>query len=205
MDSPGQLSAIASVPPKEIVPMWDYSVALADTQAFSQLENLFAKERLHVDLRGERSVSLADLRGTPSVFIGAFDNEWTLNLAGELRFYFDTDEREHAQIIRDRHWPAATDWKLVDAWPPGRDISTDYALVTRVVNRTTERTIVIFGGIAQYGTQAAAEFVTHPTYFDKALANAPSDWNRKNIQIVLSTRVLAGVSGPPTVVAAYFW
>lgn len=199
--SPG----ITSVPLNQIVPMWDKSVALADAQAFSRLENLFARKRKQVDLRGERLVSLSDLRGKPSVFIGAFDNEWTLSLAGELRFHFDTDERMHTQIIADRQRPGATDWKLVDAWPPGREINKDYALVTRVVNRTTERTVVILGGISQYGTEAAAEFVTDPNYFERALTHAPSDWYRKNMQIVLSTRVLSGVSGPPTVVAAYFW
>ena len=194
-----------SVPLNEIVPMWDKSVALADAQAFSRLVNLFARKGRQLDLRGERLVTLSDLRGRPSIFIGAFNNDWALSFAGELRFYFDTDDERHAQIIRDRQRPAATDWKLVDAWPPGRNINKDYALVTRVVNRTTERTIVILGGITQYGTEAAAEFVTDPTYFDRALKQAPSDWDRKNIQVVLSTQVLSGVSGPPTVVAAYFW
>ncbi len=203
--SPSPAPPLNSVPLNAIVPMWDKSVALADAQAFSQLVNLFARRRKQVDLRGERSVSLSDLRGRPTILIGAFDNEWTLNLAGELRFYFDTDEQTHAQIIRDRQRPAATDWKLVDAWPPGKDINKDYALVSRVVNRTTEQTVVILGGISQYGTEAAAEFVTNPTYFKGALTQAPNNWYRKNIQIVLSTRVLSGVSGPPTVVAAYFW
>ncbi len=203
--SPQASSAIASVPLHEIVPMWDKSVALADAQAFSRLANLFARKRKQVDLRGERSVSLSDLRGKPAVFIGAFDNEWTLSLTGELRFYFDTDEPLHAQVIGDRQRPGTTNWKLVDAWPPGRQINKDYALVTRVVNRTTERTVVILGGITQYGTEAAAEFVTDPSYFEQALTDAPSDWYRKNMQIVLSTRVLSSVSGPPTVLAAYFW
>ncbi|HEY3938783.1 MAG TPA: hypothetical protein VGL97_15220 [Bryobacteraceae bacterium] len=203
--APGAPPPIASVPLNEIVPMWDSSVALADTQAFSRLANLFARKAKQVDVRGEMSVSLADLRGKPAVFVGAFDNQWAMTLAGELRFYFDADEQKHAQFIRDRQRPGATDWKLVDAWPPGRDINKDYALVTRVVNRTTEQTVVILGGIAQYGTQAAAEFVTDPAYFETALAHAPRDWSGKNIQIVLSTRVLSGVSGPPTVVAVYFW
>lgn len=204
-DSPQASPAVTSVPLSQIVPMWDKSVALADAQAFSQLVNLFARKRKQVELRGDRLVSLADLRGRPSIFIGAFDNDWALSFADELRFYFDTDEQKHAQLIRDRQKPAATDWELVDAWPPGREINEDYALVTRVVNRTTEGTIVILGGITQYGTEAAAEFVTNRTYFDRGLTQAPSDWYRKNIQIVLSTRVLSGVSGPPTVVAAYFW
>ncbi|MFZ0595263.1 MAG: hypothetical protein WAM39_32670, partial [Bryobacteraceae bacterium] len=179
--------------------------ALADAQAFSRLANLFIRKRKQLDLRGERFVSLSDLRGRPAILIGAFDNDWTLSFAGELRFYFDTDEQTHAQLIRDRQRPLSTNWGLVDAWPPGKEIHNDYALVTRVVNRTTEQTIVILGGIAQYGTEAAVEFVTEPNYFEQALAHAPSNWSRKNIQVVLSTRVLSGVSGPPTVVAAYFW
>jgi hypothetical protein len=145
------------------------------------------------------------LRGKPAIFIGAFDNDWTLSFTRDLRFYFDSDPRRHAQIIRDKQRPDATAWQLVDAWPPGREITEDYALVTRVVNRTTEQTIVILGGIAQYGTEAAAEFVTTPGYFQQALAHAPRDWSGKNIQVVLSTRVLIGVGGPPAVLAVHFW
>jgi hypothetical protein len=194
-----------SVPLTQIVPMWNIPVALADAQAVSRLTNLFAQKRKRVDLRGERLISLSDLRGKPAVFIGAFDNDWTLSFARDLRFYFDSDPRSHAQIIRDKQRPDATNWQLVNAWPPGREITEDYALVTRVVNRTTEQTIVILGGIAQYGTEAAAEFVTDPDYFEQALAHAPRGWSGKNIQVVLSTRVLSGVGGPPTVMAVYFW
>lgn len=200
-----QAPQLTSVPLHEIVPMWDKSMALADAQAFLRLVNLFAQRRKQFDLRGERSVSLSDLRGRPSVLIGAFDNEWSLNLTGELRFYFDTDAATRAQLIRDRQKPASHDWELVDAWPPGKDIDKDYALVTRVVNRTTERTTIVIGGISQFGTEAAAEFVTNPDYFRRALPEAPRDWYRKNIQVVLSTTVLSGVSGPPSVVATHFW
>ena len=38
-----------------------------------------------------RSVSLSDLRGKGSVLIGAFNNDWTMGLAGELRFYFEIE------------------------------------------------------------------------------------------------------------------
>jgi hypothetical protein len=193
------------VPPNEIVPMWSSPVALADAQAVAGLANLLAQKGKRIDLRGERLVSLSDLRGRPAVLVGAFDNDWTLNFTRDLRFYFDSDPRTHAQMIRDRQRSNGTDWKLIAAWPPGREISQDYAMVTRVVNRTTEQSILILAGIAQYGTDAAAEFVTHPEYFKQALVNAPRDWSQKNIQVVLSTRVLSGVGGPPTVVAVYFW
>lgn len=200
-----QRPQMTSVPLHEIVPMWDKSVALADAQAFTRLVNLFSSKRKQFDLRGERSVSLADLRVRPVVLIGAFDNDWTLNLVGAQRFYFATDATRRAQGIRDRQRPEARDWELVDAWPPPKDIDKDYALVTRVVNPTTERTTIILAGISQYGTEAAAEFVTNPAYFNRALRNAPRDWYRRNIQVVLSTAVLSGVSGPPSIVATYFW
>jgi hypothetical protein len=193
------------VPVSEIVPIWRNSVALADAQGFARIFNLFAKMGKQADLRGERTVSLADLRGKPCILIGAFDNSWTLSLAGELRFYFDEDPQRHAQTIRDRRNPKHRAWELLEAWPPTSNIKTDYALVTRVVNRTTEKTVVTIAGISQYGTEAAAEFVTNPDYFKQALTDAPRDWYRKNIQVVLSTRVISQTSGPPTVVATYFW
>jgi len=196
---------ISSISLDEVVPMWDKSVALADVQAFARLGNLFAQEQKQIELRGDRSVSLSDLRGRPAVLIGAFDNDWALSLTGELRYYFFTDKGKNAQFIRDRQHPALMDWELVDAWPPGKAINKDYALVTRVVNRTTERTVIMLGGITQYGTEAAAEFVTDPSYFARAMTHAPRDWYRKNMQVVLSTKVLSGMSGPPAVVGVYFW
>lgn len=205
LDHQQPLTPVASVPVTEIIPVWDTSVSLPDAQATMRLVNLFARKGKQFDLHGERSVSLSDLRGRPTVFVGAFDNNWTMSLAGELRFYFDTDRAAHAQVIRDRQHPDATSWSLVDPWPPRKDMTEDYALVTRVINRNTERTVVILAGITQFGTEAAAELVTDPAYFDKALTGAPSDWHRKNMQFVVSTRVLSGVSGPPRVLASYFW
>ena len=53
---------ITTVPLSEVVPAWDWYVSLDDAQAFSQLSNLFAQKGKKVQLRGGRSVSLADLR-----------------------------------------------------------------------------------------------------------------------------------------------
>lgn len=198
-------AAIASVPLGKIIPLWGTSVALADAQAFARVFNMIARKGKQADLRGERFVSLDDLRGRPVVLIGAFDNSWTLNLEGELRYYFAQDEKTNAQVIRDRKNPHQSKWRLVNPWPPGNHIHTDYALVTRVLNPTTEKTVVTLAGITQYGTEAASEFVTNPEYFDDALKHAPENWYRKNMQVVLSTRVISERSGPPRVVAVYFW
>jgi hypothetical protein len=60
-------------------------------------------------------------------------------------------------------------------------------------------------GIETYGTLAASEFVTEPIYLQAALAAAPPDWRRKNVQFVLGTKIIDGTSGPPRILAAQFW
>src|SRR5262245_3123454 len=195
---------LATLSLQDVVPMWDRYVALADAQAFSQFSELIAQKGKKAQLRGVRSVSLADLSSRPCVLIGAFNNEWTMSLAGELRFYFDVDYQNSAEFVRDRQNPGQTEWKVVNSWPHWR-IPTDYAIVSRVFNPTTGQAVVIAAGITQYGTHAAGEFVTNQAYFSEALSNAPRDWYRKNIQVVLSTKVVSGAHGPPKVLAVHFW
>jgi hypothetical protein len=202
-DSPAE-APFSSVPIGQILPLWQNSVSLADAQSFARMYSLFARRGVQADLRGDRSVSLSDLRERSSVMVGAFNNQWTLNLQGDLRFYFENDSRHHSQVIRDRLNPTESRG-LIEPWPPSSSIKTDYALVSRFRSRTTEQMILMVGGIAQYGTEAAAEFVTNPSYFSQALKNAPPDWRKKNVQILLSTRVLSQTGGPPTVLATYFW
>jgi len=202
-DSPVD-APFSSVAIGQILPLWQNSVSLADAQSFARMYSLFARRGVQADLRGDRSVSLSDLRERSSVMVGAFNNQWTLNLQGDLRFYFENDSHNHSQVIRDRLNPTQSRG-LIEPWPPSSSIKTDYALVSRFRSRTTEQMILMVGGIAQYGTEAAAEFVTNPSYFSEALKNAPPDWRKKNMQILLSTRVLSQTGGPPTVLASYFW
>jgi hypothetical protein len=195
---------LATLSLEDVVPMWDRYIALADAQAFSQFSELIARKGKKAQLRGVRSVSLADLSSRPCVLIGAFNNEWTMSLAGELRFYFDIDYQNKAEIVRDRQNPSQTEWKVVNSWPHWK-IPTDYAIVSRVFNPTTGQAVVSAAGITHYGTHAAGEFITNKAYFSEALSQAPRDWYRKNIQVVLSTKVVSGTHGPPKVLAVHFW
>jgi len=107
-------------------------------------------------------------------------------------------------MVQNRSDPRNDAWTVANAWPYPR-IPTDYAIVTRARNATTEQTVVIGAGITQFGTVAAGEFLSNPTYFDEALKTAPRDWYRKNMQVVLSVKVMSGTAGPPKVVAVHFW
>jgi hypothetical protein len=192
------------IPFEDIVPTWDRNISVDDAQAFVRISSLFAQKGRKVQLRGGRSVALADLRGKPCVLIGAFNNDWTLALEGELRFNFAHEQKTGISMVQDRWDPRNTAWTVAKAWPYPR-IPTDYAIVTRARNATTEQTIVIGAGITQFGTVAAGEFLSNPAYFEAALKTAPRDWYRKNMQVVLSVKVMSGTAGPPNVVAVHFW
>jgi hypothetical protein len=65
---------------------------------------------------------------------------------------------------------------------------------------------IMRGGWVAIGVaSAAAEFLTNPAYFAEAVKNAPSGWSGKNMQVVLSAKVMSGTGGPPRVMAVHFW
>jgi len=147
----------------------------------------------------------SQLRRNPLVAIGAFDNPWALRITSELRFVFDhkTIDGTVYNCVTDRKNPNAVEWMV--ARDVGERTTQDFAIVTRVFDPTTERTVVSVAGIENYGTLAAGEFVTEPEYLGATLVRAPKDWRRKNVQIVLGAKIIDGAPGPPRVLAEHYW
>jgi len=200
---PGEI-AQGVIPRKDLVILADRYVALGDAACLVRLTSLFAKRGKPYRVRGERTTTFADLRENPAVLIAAFDNQWTLRAAGELRFTFVKDSAHETDMVRDREHPENTDWKLTGAWP-NWDIPNDYAIVSRVLDLNTDRPVVIAAGITQYGTMAAGEFLSNPEYFAEAVAKLPRGWEKRNLQIVLRVPVVHGASGHPRVLATHVW
>ncbi|HTS25372.1 MAG TPA: hypothetical protein VMH81_05840 [Bryobacteraceae bacterium] len=201
--SPSEIaSSREMVPLRDLVPLWDRYFAVGDAMCLLRLASVFEKHGKPYNIRGA-STSFSDLREHPTVLIGAFDNEWTLRATGQLRYTFYKDF-QGLEIVRDRDHPEKNDWKLVNSWPYW-DIPVDYAIVSRVLDRTTDRMVVIAAGITQFGTAAAGEFLSDPTEFSEAIPQLPHDWYRRNIQIVLSVPVVHGAGGHPRVLATHVW
>ena len=195
------------IPLSDLVPMPDRYMAFGDTMCLLRLATYFEKRGTPYYVRGNSATTFTDLREHPAVLIGAFDNEWTLRFGGQMRFSFYKnfyDPHGIIEMIRDRDHPERTNWKLLNAWPDW-NVPIDYALITRVRDRETDRMLVVVAGITQYGTVAAGEFVTNPDYFAEAAAQLPRDWPSKNLQIVLQVPVMHGASGHPQVVATHVW
>jgi hypothetical protein len=196
-------SSPESIPLNQLVPVWNRYIALGDANCLLRLASLFEKRGKPYRIRGEADTRFSDLREQPSILIGAFDNSWTLRLAGEMRYTFYKDF-QGLEIVRDREHPASTDWKLINSWPYW-NIDADYAIVSRVLDLHTDRVVVVAAGITHLGTAGAGDFLSQPQYFSEVVGRLPHDWPTRNLQIVLRVPVVQGTSGHPEVMATHVW
>jgi len=188
----------------DLILLRDRYVALDDAVCLVRLTSLLERYGKPYRIRAERFTSFADLRDTPAVLIGAFDNLWTLRTAGQLRFTFRKDSEHGTDMVQDRQHPENTGWMLTNSWP-NWDIPIDYAIVSRMLDPATDRTIIIAAGLTQYGTIGAGEFLSNPEYFAEAARQFPKDWQKKNLQIVLRVPVVNRISGRPRILATHVW
>lgn len=179
-------------------------VALSDAITLARIAGLLQVRKRTYHIQSEAATTLTDLRRSAVVLIGGFNNDWTIRATSRLRFYFDKNPKIGMHWIRDRSDPARTDWSLNMGLPYTR-ITSDYALISRFWDPTTQRTVVTAAGIGQYGTIAAGEFLTDPQYLAAMASGAPRGWERRNMEIVITTTVIDGYSGPPRILATNFW
>jgi hypothetical protein len=180
-------------------------VHVGDAITMSRLIGLLHTRGSQYRVQTRSATAFSDLRRGPSILIGAQNNDWTLRLSRNLRFSFERlDDAVDTSMIRDRQNPAHDEWSVAFL-RPYVELTKDYAIVSRVQDANTEQTAVIVGGIGYWGTLAAGEFLTTSTHLKKLEAYAPPDWESMNMQVVLSTDVIGGSSGPPKVLAAHFW
>ena len=200
---PDLASSREVIPLSQLVPVWDRYIALGDATCLMRLTSVFEARGKPYRIRSAAATNFSDLREQPAVLIGAFDNGWTLSLIGEMRYTFYKDF-QGLELVRDRNNPAKSDWKLVNSWPYW-NIPADYAIVSRVLDRSTDHMVVVAAGITQYGTAGAGEFLSHPQYFAEVVRRLPRDWAKKNLQIVLRIPVVQGTAGHPQVLATHVW
>jgi hypothetical protein len=180
-------------------------ISVGDAEALAHLAAFLGGAHKTFQVR-RPPISLADLRQGPVILIGAFNNEWTIRLTGDLRFRFEHDPRPDSSLywIADRLHPENRDWSF-DYGKPADTATQDFALISRVPDPNTGRELITAAGIAKYGTVAAGEFLTNPGLLAEFDRRAPKGWTRKNVQIVIRTTVINDNSGPPEIVAEAVW
>jgi hypothetical protein len=178
------------------------AIIIDDLNPIVRVAGLLQSNGKKYSVKGEGATNLMDLRNGPTVFIGAFDNAWTLRLTANLRYHFANN-------------PDMTDFGIVDSTRPGQpgwvvdrmqQMTTnnyrDYAIVARFIDGTTGKLAVVAAGVARGGTRVAAEYLTDPA--DLAQLERAAG-NKKNMEVVLSTQIIDGEPGSPKVEASYFW
>jgi hypothetical protein len=178
----------------------DYGVAAGDVYAAVALSSLLSKIDKPSQLRIGTNYTFEDLRNSPAIVVGGFNNKWTMQLTSNLRFALVEDHGQY--MIRERT-PGGRVWRTRRG--PNWETIEDYSIVSRLLDSKTGQFTVAIAGIGPEGTQAAGEFASISQYLEDGLKDAPANWQNGNLEIVLQTTVTDSVAGPPRAIASYYW
>jgi len=180
------------------------AIGYGDAITLARITGLLqAKGRLY-RFSDQSHLDLADMKQGPVVLIGGFNNAWTVRLTNRLRFVLVFEKATATQWIRDNRNPNRRDWSV--HWAAGGpDNGEDYAVISRFFDPNTGRLVVAIAGITGIGTLAAGEFVTDNRLTEALASRAPANWEHRNFQIVLATRIIQGSDAMPRIVATHFW
>jgi hypothetical protein len=151
-------------------------------------------------LRDSSSLNLGDFHRGPVVLIDAF-NPWSVVLLSNpnLRYSVRIDPASHNIWIRDAQNPTTRAWEI-DGNTDHH--SVDYAVITRFFDNETNEWVLGLCGLWSYGTEAAANLLVEPEFFQLLPDSLGS---AKNFQIVVKTSVINGNTGVPQILAVYTW
>lgn len=178
------------------------AVVIDDLSPTVKIAGFLQSNHKKYSVRGEGSTTLSDLRSGPAVFIGAYDNQWTLRLLKPLRFHFVNDATMMHFGIVDSNAKTPSTWIVDRTQQIATNNYRDYAIVARFTDSTTGRLAVVAAGIGRGGTIAAGELLTDAAQLAPVLRAAG---DKHNIELVLSTPIIGGEPGPPRVEASYAW
>jgi hypothetical protein len=179
------------------------AVVIDDLSPIVHMAGILHADRKAFTLRGENVTTLTDLRNGPTIFIGAFDNAWTLRLTKSLRYHFANNPDMSQFRIVDSTTQAR--WTVDRTQQMATNIYSDYAILARFTDTVTGRIAIVTAGIGRGGTIAAGEFLTNPNDLAQLERLTRAAGNKKNMEIVLSTQIINGEPGTPKIEASYFW
>jgi hypothetical protein len=181
------------------------AIVIDDLNPIVRVAGLLQANGKKYSLKGEGATDLTDLRNGPTVFIGAFDNAWTLRLTQPLRYHFANNPEMTEFRIVDSTQPSQPGWVVNRLQQRTTNNYRDFAIVARFTDSTTGKLAVVAAGVARGGTRVAAEYLTDPADLAQLERAAARAGNKKNMEVVLSTQIIDGEPGTPKVEASYFW
>jgi len=176
-------------------------VSMQTASAIAQLSGLLERSGgTTTQLQSAATTPLTQLREHPVIFLGGYNNQWTLRLLQPLRFHFSPEALTES-IVDEAH--PGVRWERDHSLPYSS--ADDYALVARFRNTTTDSWVVALAGVGRNGTEAAAHFVTSPHYMQLLRDRVGSDFSNRNVEVVLKLNVIDGKTGAPSILAVHVW
>jgi len=181
------------------------AVVIDDVKAIVKVGGILQSAGKRYSVKGEGATDLVDLRTGPTIFIGAFDNAWTLRLTNALRFHFANNPEMTQFRIVDSSTPSQVRWQVDRTVQMTTNNYRDYAIVAQFTDTNTGKLEVVVAGIGRGGTIAASEFLTDNGDLAELRRAAEAAGDKKNMEVVLSTQIIDGQPGSPKMEASYFW
>ena len=176
-------------------------ISIQSASAIAQLSALLERSGgVTTQLQAAATTPLTELRDHPVIFLGGYNNQWTLRLLQPLRFHF-SPETVTESIVDQAH--PGVQWERDHSLPYSS--ADDYALVARFRDATTDGWVVALAGVGRNGTEAAAQFITSPRYIQLLRDRVGNDLFNRNIEVVLKVNVIDGKTGAPTILATHIW
>lgn len=179
-----------------------HHITMSSALALARLAGFLQANGKAYEIKDDREVSLTDLGSRPVILIGARNNPWTMRLTDPLRFRFDFGSLSKVQ---DRENPTSNEWSDPHTYEKADLSTSDYALITRYHDTTTNGTVMVIAGLGTYGTEAASQFVVSSQYLNQLLSKLPAGWEDKNLEIVIRADKINGEAGPPFLVSSTYW
>jgi hypothetical protein len=191
------LAPDASIRGNDLVPAENSFVALGDVAAVSNMVANLTRQNQNFQERFPNDISFAELRNSPSILVGGFNNPMTMELTRNLRFVLrvrnEIDDLQEA----NRRW-------LLHASADSHD-TEDYTIITRLIQRPGDAPVLSVAGMGQYGTLAATDFICSPVAISEMTRRLPKDWASRNLQLVLHVKIVDFKPASTEVIAVHTW
>jgi hypothetical protein len=126
-----------------------HHVSVSTAMALAHLSGILEKHKKGYEVKESPETNLTDIRSRPIVLVGAINNDWTMHLTAPLRFHF-TFAANGVDSVDDAVNSRPTGW-ILDSSKPYLSVNTDYAIVARVRDPTTEGPVMVIAGLGPYG------------------------------------------------------
>jgi hypothetical protein len=187
----------STVKGSDIQPAGDSFVALGDVAAVSTVVAALTHQQQAFQERFPNDISFAELRSTPTVLVGGFNNPMTIELTKYLPFVLSARKEIDDTRSPGRHW-------MLNASEDSHH-TEDYAIITRLAQKNGDAPILSVAGMGSYGTQAAATFICSPASIAQLAHQLPNDWANHDLQLVLHVSVTDFKPASVDVVAVRTW